>query len=167
MLCLILALAAVCGLLYLTTASASPTQAPQTYLGLSAEQWHGRAVTRTKERNRVRADVRMLTRHIRKMRRAIVHRPSSLEAIRLAAIAYKVPYSEMYNVAGCETGWTFDESAKNRTSSASGLFQFLYPSTWSNTPYARESVWSPYANALAAGWLHNHGGGWRQWSCKP
>jgi hypothetical protein len=59
----------MCAALYFTDASASTKQAaPDTYLGLTAKQWHGRAVSRTKERNRLRADVRMLTRHIRNMR---------------------------------------------------------------------------------------------------
>ena len=160
------ALAVVNLVLYLTDADAA--HKPQTHRGLTAQQWFDRATDRTIERNRARQEVRSLTRHLAKMRKAIVHRPSSLEAIRLAAITYGVSYREMYNVAGCETGWTFDANAKNRSSSASGLFQFLFPSTWSRTPYARESVWSPYANALAAAWLWKHDGqSWREWVCKP
>lgn len=117
------------------------------------------------ERDWARAELRAERRRARKQR---VHRPSSLEAIRLASHAYGVPYSQMLAVALCETGGTLDEHAKNRSSSASGLFQFLYPSTWRRTPYRSESVWSPYANALAAGWLWRaNGGSWREWSCRP
>jgi hypothetical protein len=110
----------------------------------------------------------MLTRHAKKMRHAIAHRPDSLEAIRLASIAYKnMDYDEAVRVASCETGGTFHAGAKNSSSTASGLFQFL-TSTYANTPYGRAglSIWSPYANALAAGWLHR-AAGWGPWVCKP
>ena len=147
-----------------TLASGGGTH-PQTYLNLTAKQWHQRAVTRTKERNRVRGEVRMLTSHIRRMRQAIVHRSSSLEAIRLASITYGVPYSEMLAVAMCETGGTLSPYAKNRSSTASGLLQFL-TSTFAGTPYGRENIFSPYANALAAGWLWKRSG-WSPWVCKP
>lgn len=164
---LIGALAVANLVLWLTSADAAPSAKAQqqTYLGLTAKQWHARAVTRTKERNGLRADVRMLTRHIRKMRSAIVHRPSSLEAIRLASIAYGVSYRTLYNVAACETGGTFSPYADNPSSTASGLFQFL-TSTFAGTPYGRESIWSPYANALAAGWMWSHGRG-GEWVCRP
>lgn len=120
------------------------------------------------ERDWLRAERRELRRQVRQLRRASAHRPSSLEAIRLAAIATGAPLGEMLAVAHCETGGTFDPRAKNPTSTASGLFQFLYPSTWRRTPYRDESVWSPYANALAAGWLWRaNGGSWREWVCKP
>jgi hypothetical protein len=39
------------------------------------------------------------------------------------------------------------------------------PSTWRSTPYGVFSVWSPYANALAAGWMHLNGRG-GEWSCQ-
>jgi hypothetical protein len=39
---------------------ASTDHKPQTYLGLTAKQWHGRAVARTKERNRLRASAKRL-----------------------------------------------------------------------------------------------------------
>ena len=50
------------------------------------------------------------------------------------------------------------------TDPSSGLYQFL-PSTWASTPYAGFRVDSPYANALAAGWMHAHGRG-GEWSCR-
>jgi hypothetical protein len=105
----------------------------------------------------------MLTRHISHMRKAIAHRPSSLEAIRLASIAYGQSYSKLLRVAECES--QLYRYAKNPSSDASGLYQFLYPSTWRSTPYASESVWSPYASALAAGWMFAHGRG-REWVCQ-
>jgi hypothetical protein len=62
-------------------------------------------------------------------------------------------------VAACESG--FNPNAYNRSSGASGLFQFL-PSTWAHTPYAGRSVFDPDANARAAAWLYqqDHGSAW-------
>jgi hypothetical protein len=109
--------------------------------------------------------VRELETRLTGRRLQAVHRPDSLEAIRLASIAYGVSYGLLKRRAHCETGGTFNRYAKNRSSSASGLFQFLYPSTWSRTPYADESVWSPYANALAAAWMERQGRG-GEWACQ-
>jgi hypothetical protein len=114
--------------------------------------------------HRVR-QVRDLQRRLLGARVHVSHDPDSLEAIRLASIAYGVSYSLLERRARCETGGSFSRFAKNRFSSASGLFQFLYPSTWNRTPYARESVWSPYANALAAAWMERNGHG-GEWACQ-
>jgi hypothetical protein len=84
------------------------------------------------------------------------HRVDSIEAIRLAAIAYGQSYNDMLRVASCETGGDFNRYSKNPSSTASGLFQFL-TSTWAGTPFGSESIWSPYASALAAGWMWTHG----------
>ena len=129
---------------------------PASYLGLTAKQWHGRAVLRTQQRNAIR---RLAIVH----RRAYVHRPSSLEAIRLASVAYGQSYSKLLRIASCESG--LYRYAKNPRSSATGLFQFLYPSTWRSTPFASESVWSPYASALAAAWMQRAGRG-GEWVCQ-
>lgn len=110
-------------------------------------------------------EARSLKRQLAHARHATTHRPDSLEAIRLAAIAYGVSYGLLERRARCETGGDFNPYAKNRTSSASGLFQFLYPSTWRSTPYGSESVWSPYANALAAAWMERAGRG-GEWTCR-
>lgn len=62
----------------------------------------------------------------------------------------------MVRVASCESG--LNRLAKNPSSTASGLFQFLYPSTWATTPYAGKDVWSAKWNALAAAWLYKNSG---------
>lgn len=144
-----------------------PAQA-QTFKGKSAYHWYVKYKRAERRRQWIKGVHRNMEKRMRQERRALLHRPSSIEAIRVAAKTYGASFQEMYNVAGCETGWTFDPKTKNRSSSASGLFQFLYPSTWNRTPYASESVWSPYANALAAAWLWKHDGkSWREWVCKP
>jgi len=112
--------------------------------------------------------VRNLQRRLQGRRHAATHSPDSLEAIRLASIAYGVSYGLLERRARCETGGDFNRYAKNRTSSASGLFQFLTTpngGTWASTPYGRESVWSPYANALAAAWMERQGRG-GEWVCR-
>lgn len=91
------------------------------------------------------------------------------DAIRLASVTYGVPEAEMRAVAWCES--RMNPRAANRSSSARGLFQFLTTpngGTWGTTPYARMSVFNPYANALAAGWLYvKSGRNWKAWSCRP
>jgi hypothetical protein len=94
-----------------------------------------------------------------------------VEAISLAAATYGHG-AELWRKARCETGGTYDPRSRNPRAvatkygpeHASGLFQFL-PSTWRQTPYARFSIWSPFASALAAGWMHAHGRG-GEWSCR-
>jgi Transglycosylase SLT domain len=65
-------------------------------------------------------------------------------------------------VAKCESN--YNPYAVNRSSGASGLFQFL-PSTWAGTPQRAQSVFDPVANAQAAAWLYQRYGP-SQWSCK-
>jgi transglycosylase-like protein with SLT domain len=65
-------------------------------------------------------------------------------------------------VAKCESN--YNPYAVNRSSGASGLFQFLAP-TWAGTPQRAQSVFDPVANAQAAAWLYQRYGP-SQWSCK-
>jgi len=93
-------------------------------------------------------------------RRTLAHRSSVTEAIELACTVY----------GNCETLWRRARCESHlyryaqNASGASGLFQFL-PSTWRSTPFARFSIFSPYANALAAGWMNTHGRS-SEWSCR-
>jgi hypothetical protein len=65
-------------------------------------------------------------------------------------------------IAWCES--RYHPNSVNTDSQASGLFQFL-PSTWSGTPWAKQSPFDPVANAQAAAWLYSHYGPGR-WECK-
>ncbi len=74
------------------------------------------------------------------------------------------------NVARCESG--YDPNAYNSYpvagSHAEGVFQILYPSTWSGTSYARYSPYDYNANIRAAYQIfHNDGNSWREWECQP
>lgn len=96
---------------------------------------------------------------VRQLTRTLAHRSSTREAIDLACHAYG-SCTTLWRRAKCESG--FSPFARNR-SGASGLFQFL-PSTWNTTPFSGFSIWSPYASALAAGWMNAHGRG-SEWAC--
>jgi Transglycosylase SLT domain len=65
-------------------------------------------------------------------------------------------------IAKCESG--YNPNAVNRSSGASGLFQFM-PSTWARLPWAGQSVFNPVANAQAAAYYYQHSGP-GPWSCK-
>ncbi len=72
------------------------------------------------------------------------------------------------NVARCESG--FNPQAYNPTSiggnHAEGIFQILYPSTWSGTSEAASSPYNAMANILAAHQIFVRDGySWREWSC--
>lgn len=131
----------------LPASSPGRPSSPRRIEGIDVQGWHARAV-----RNR---------RAINRLRRVLLASPSVTEALNLAAATYGHG-AELWRKARCETGGTFDPNAHN-PSGASGLLQFL-PSTWASTPYRGFDVYSPYANALAAGWMHDHGRG-GEWEC--
>jgi hypothetical protein len=145
------------------------------YAGHGPEWWAGRARRLRRSRDDLQARLGERVRQVRRLRRALVHKPSSLEALRLAAIAYKLPFELLYRRASCESMGSPPASpasertlyalARNPSSSAKGLLQFL-DSTWASTPYAAESVYSPYANALAAGWMIGVAGRGDEWDCR-
>lgn len=82
--------------------------------------------------------------------------------IHRAALRWNVSYRKLRNRAWCES--RFNPYARNANSTASGLFQFLYPSTWNTTRYARHSVFSAKYSSLAAAELEHVGRG-NEWSC--
>jgi hypothetical protein len=85
-----------------------------------------------------------------------------VQAVNLACATYG-HCADLWRKASCETGGTFSPTARN-PSGATGLYQFL-PSTWQTTPYSRFPMTSPYASALAAGWMHSVGRG-GEWACR-
>lgn len=135
--------------------------------GLGPERWaqrYRREHQRVLElRAAAQAERASLSRALRRQRRVLLQKPQVVEAVNLACAAYGF-CSTLWRKARCETGGTFSARAHNASSGAAGLFQFL-PSTWASTPYARFSVWSPYASALAAGWMHQAGRG-GEWTCR-
>lgn len=66
-------------------------------------------------------------------------------------------------VARCESG--FNPSARNSSSGAMGVFQFM-PSTWRSTSYAGYSPYNAWANIQAAHQVFVRDGySWGEWSC--
>jgi hypothetical protein len=114
--------------------------------GLGPEAWAARA--------------RMWHRAFLRQRRELVAQPTVREAIDLSCATFGY-CSALWQKAQCESSLS---PLSRNLSGASGLFQFL-PSTWATTPYRSFSIWSPYANALAAGWMHEHGRG-GEWVCQ-
>jgi LysM repeat protein len=73
-------------------------------------------------------------------------------------------------IARCESG--FNPGATNPlaigNSHAAGVFQILYPSTWSGTPYAGASPYDAWSNINAAHAIFVRDGySWREWECQP
>jgi hypothetical protein len=97
---------------------------------------------------------------VKQLTRTLQHHSTVSEAINLACMVYG-SCSTLWRRASCESG--FYTRARN-PSGASGLFQFL-PSTWDGTPFSSFSIWSPYAQALAAGWMQANGRG-SEWVCR-
>jgi hypothetical protein len=124
--------------------------------GLGPERWAARF-------RHAHRQILTLRHEVRRLHRILIADPKVVEAINLACATYG-NCSTLWRKAECETGGTLSPRSLNSSSGAAGLYQFL-PSTWASTPYGRFSVWSPYANALAAGWMHTHGRG-SEWSCR-
>lgn len=62
-----------------------------------------------------------------------------------------------------------DPNAKNRRSSASGLFQHLtryWPKRAAEAGFRGASVFDPVANTAASAMLVYQGGGWSHWTCR-
>ena len=130
-----------------TTTTETPPAPEPTVQGLNVREWHGVAV-------------RYLGR-VRSLQATLGRDPDVATAIGLACVVYG-HCSELWRKARCESN--LHRYSVNTTSGASGLFQFL-PSTWRSTPFGRYSVFDPYANALAAGWMHTRGRG-GEWVCQ-
>jgi hypothetical protein len=125
------------------------------YHGHDAQWWHD---AYTAQHRRTRA-----------LKRTLLRQPTVTEALDLACTVY----------GGCATLWRrarceshLDAGAVHHgqrnllmAGHAAGLLQFL-PSTWKTTPFARFSPFSPYANALAAGWMIGPAHRGSEWQCR-
>lgn len=106
---------------------------------------------------------------VKRLRSTLNAKPSVRSALKVSALVYGVPESQLRAVAHCES--RLSASAVGRTPVGSeravGLMQFL-PSTFRRTSFGRAGLdpFDPYVSALAAGSIVQREG-WRQWSCKP
>ena len=85
-----------------------------------------------------------------------------ISIIYAAADRYGQSRADMLRVARCESN--LNPQARNASSGASGLFQFI-PSTWQSTPYRDQNIFDAWANANAAGWMWANGRR-NEWSCQ-
>jgi len=81
-----------------------------------------------------------------------------------AADRWGQPRADMLRVARCESN--LDPAVVNRSSGASGLFQFM-PSTFAFTPNGErgENIFNAYSSADAAGWMWANGMR-NHWACQ-
>ena len=81
-----------------------------------------------------------------------------------AADRWGQPRADMLRVARCESN--LDPRAVNRSSGASGLFQFM-PGTFAGTPNGKrgEDIFNAYTSADAAGWMWANGMR-NHWACQ-
>lgn len=85
-----------------------------------------------------------------------------IQMIYAAADTYGQSPGDMLRVARCESN--LDPNAINGPGDTHGLFQFL-PGTFAGTPYADSSIYDPWANAHAAGWMWSQGRR-NEWVCQ-
>jgi len=151
--CLLLAVALA------NKALGSDNAPPRTVEGKPVSWWAARAKQARRD-----ANARAVT--VRRLRRSLAHDPSVTESIRLATIAYPgFTAARAWRIIRHESWMTADPArARNPSSSATGLYQFLW-STWMSTPYGKAglSIYSPYAQSLAAGWMHAVAGRGCEW----
>lgn len=161
---LLVALVCALGAAVVTAGDHDRLGAPMAYATTRAapDPWRARYREAQANLEAARRTVARLRHALRANRRVLLRKPQVVEAINLACVSYGW-CSTLWRRARCETGGTFDPHAYNASSGATGLFQFL-PSTWRSTPYRHLSIVSPYANALAAGWMHAHGRS-GEWAC--
>jgi hypothetical protein len=155
------------GTIVVTTAPADEPPS-ELELRLLAERDRARAYADRLE-HVVHRETTRAERNERKLRRARYtlrnrYRPAVTHIIAVAASAFGQSPSALIRKADCETGGTFSPYSYNRSSGASGLFQFL-GSTWRSTPLAGQSPFDPFASALAAAWMHRQGRG-GEWVCR-
>lgn len=150
---LVIAIASVPGF------AANGKKQESTYQGKTIRWWANRAVHNRREINHLKLVLR--------------HDPSVQEAVELAHVAYPaLSLSRAWCIIEHESHG--NPSARNTQAiwngeHATGLWQFI-PSTLRATPYGEFSIYSAYAQSLAAGWMHEHGrgfgnGGWT-WTCR-
>lgn len=136
-----------------TTTATTRVEVERTVQGKTVDWWARHAVQARKD-----ANARRLT--VVRLRNTLNHDPSVQEAVKLATIVYPhFTEKRAWRIIRHESWMTRDPlHARNPRSTATGLYQFL-TGTFRSTPFAGMSIYSAYAQSLAAGWMHEHGRG--------
>lgn len=174
---------AVCSIFVFFTINAmgnpARPQQKETYQGKTIRWWANHTVKARKDANARAVTIRYLKskvaqaqkiekgqlKVINNLKSSLKNDPSINECIQLATIAYpSFTVARANYLIDHESRTSGLQFAKNPTSTASGLYQFL-TSTFASTPYGKAgmSIWSPCAQSLAAGWMHENGRG-GEWS---
>jgi len=137
-------------------------QVERTIQGKPIAWWQRHAVQARKDANARRLTIVKQRREIKSLRKTLAHDPTVQESVALAALIYPgFSQARAWRIIKHESWMTRDPlHARNPSSTATGLYQFL-TSTYASTPFGRAgfSIFSPYAQSLAAGWMHAHGRG--------
>jgi hypothetical protein len=132
--------------------------------GKDVKWWASHAVQSRKEAN---ANARL----VKQLQKTLAYNPSVQESIKLATMIYpSFTEARAWRIIKHESWMTADPlHAYNRQSvngcHATGLYQFL-DCTFRSTPFGNMSIYSPYAQSLAAGWMHENGRGC-EWQISP
>ena len=97
---------------------------------------------------------------VKRLQRAQLATRTVREAINLACVVYG-NCATLWRRARCESTLQADPPHNNESR---GLFQFK-PSTFASTPFRGFDILSPYANALAAGWMMGPAHRGDEWAC--
>lgn len=161
----VLIVALLAALLVVTfTPRAGGANSVTTYQGKTIQWWAKHAV-------QARKDANARGRTIKRLRRTLAHDPSVQESIMLAHLVYPdLSVTRAWRIIKHESWMVPDPlHAYNRTAvngcHATGLYQFL-DCTFRSTPFGKMSIYSPYAQSLAAGWMHAHHRGC-EWDIAP
>jgi Lysozyme like domain len=99
--------------------------------------------------------------------------PKTVAASNVAGIIHQVFGSyanQAMHIAMCESNMNpnANNSDASGNSHPAGLFQILYPSTWSGTAQAQASPYNATANTKAAFEIFTRDGySWGEWQCQP
>lgn len=132
-----------------------------TYQGWTARKWAAHTARARRDANEQHKDSEARGRTIHRLQGDLERRfqPDVTTALAIARIVYGVDQTAR---AKCESH--FNPYAVEGHGPL-GLLQFK-PSTWATTPYAGLSIWDPYAQALAGGWMVAKAGRSSEWACR-
>ncbi len=128
--------------------------------GKAISWWRTHAVRARRDANQQHANSTARGKTIRRLQRDLERRfrPDVKAALAVARIVYGVDQTER---ARCESHFNpFSVEGHGPV----GLLQFV-PSTFASTPFGSLSIWDPYAQALAGGWMVAKAGRSSEWAC--
>jgi hypothetical protein len=139
-----------------------------------AEEYQGKTVRWwAKHAQQARKDANVRAATIKRLKKTLEYDPNIQESIQLAMLVYPdsgFTFDRAWGIIKHESWMTSDPLHAYNSESvngchAVGLYQFL-DCTFRSTPYGHMSMYSPYAQSLAAAWMHKVGRGC-EWQISP